>query len=277
MNPVFGVDHVQVVVRDLEMARRTWARLGFTPTPRGRHLNRGSGNYCLMLREGYIELIGVVDPALPTSNLDAHLAHGPGPIGLAFGAPSAAEAARHLQSAGLAPTGPTRLERVLERDGADVRLAFDLVNLPDGAVPGFRGFVCCHLSPDEVREPAWLAHPNGAIAASGFVVAAADPKPVLDALGRIFGPQAIRGQVVETGRERIEVVAPGDLEAVFPGVRARPGRPLPCLVGMSVRVGDLKRCKAALESTGVDPRPGPGGSLLVAADEATGAVVAFHS
>ena len=34
-------------------ARRTWARLGFTPTPRGRHLNRGSGNYCLMLREGY--------------------------------------------------------------------------------------------------------------------------------------------------------------------------------------------------------------------------------
>jgi catechol 2,3-dioxygenase-like lactoylglutathione lyase family enzyme len=100
-----GVDHVQVVVRDLEMARRTWARLGFTATPRGRHLNRGSGNYCLMLREGYIELIGVVDPALPTSNLDTHLAHGPGLIGLAFGAPSGTEAARHLQAAGSIPPG----------------------------------------------------------------------------------------------------------------------------------------------------------------------------
>jgi catechol 2,3-dioxygenase-like lactoylglutathione lyase family enzyme len=272
-----GVDHVQIVVRDLEMAKRTWARLGFTATPRGRHLNRGSGNYCLMLREGYIELIGVVDPALPTSSLDAHLAHGPGLIGLAFGAPSAAEAARHLAAAGLAPTGPTRLERVIEQDGGDARLAFDIVNLPDGTVPGFRCFVCCHLSEKEVRAPAWLDHPNTAVATSGFVVAAADPKPVLDAFRRLFGASAVKGGVVETGRERILVVSPGELETVYPGVGAKPGRPLPCLVGLAVRVEDLKRCKAILESTGVDPKPGPGGSLLVPADEATGTILALHS
>lgn len=277
MSPVSGIDHAQIVVRDLEMARRTWARLGFTPTPRGRHLNRGSGNYCLMLREGYIELIGIVDPKLPTSSLDAHLAHGPGLIGLAFGASSAAAAAGHLTQAGLAPTGPTRLERIIERDGTDARLAFDIVDLPGGTVPGFRAFVCCHLSEKEVREPAWLDHPNGAVATSGFVLAAADPGPVLVALGRIFGTAAIRGQVVDTGRERIHIVTLDDLESVYPGVGARPGRPLPCLIGMSVRVEDLKRCKASLEATGVDPKPGPGGSLLVPADEATGAVLAFHS
>lgn len=276
MSALFGIDHVQVVVRDLEMAKRTWARLGFTPTPRGRHLNRGSGNYCLMLREGYIELIGVVDPALPTSNLDVHLAHGPGLIGLAFGATSAAAAARQLTEAGLAPTGPVRLERLIERDGTDARLAFDIVNLPDAALPGFRGFVCCHLSEKKVREPQWLDHANGAIATSGFVVAAGDPRPVLDAFGRVFGAQAIRGQTVETGRERIQVVTPDALDTMYPGVRARPGRPLPCLIGMSVRVIDLKVCKAALESTGVDPKPGPGGTLLVPAEEATGVVVAFH-
>lgn len=277
MSALFGVDHVQVVVRDLEMAKRTWARLGFTPTPRGRHLNRGSGNYCLMLREGYIELIGVVDPALPTSNLDVHLAHGPGLIGLAFGASSGAAAARDLTAAGLKPAGPVRLERVLERDGADARLAFDIVDLPEGPIPGFRSFVCCHLSEKELREPAWLEHPNGAVATSGFVVAAADPKPVLDAFGRVFGPEAIRGGVVETGRERIQVVTPDALDTIYPGVRAKPIRPLPCLIGMSVRVDDLKRCKAALESTGVDPKPGPGGALLVPMEEATGTVVVFHS
>jgi hypothetical protein len=32
-----------------------------------------------------------------------------------------------------------------------------------------------------------------------------------------------------------------------------------------------------LESTGVDPRPGPGGSLLVPAEEATGTVLALHA
>ena len=274
---LFGVDHVQVVVRDLEMARRTWARLGFAATPRGRHLNRGSGNYCLMLREGYIELIGIVDPKLPTSSLDTHLAHGPGPIGLAFGAPSAAAAFSHLEKAGLAPAAPNRLERVVEMPGGDRRLAFDIINLPDGAVPGFRSFVCCHLSEKEVRAPEWVEHPNTAVATSGFVVAAAEPEAVLGAFRRLFGTQAVKGRVVETGRERIEVVSPGELEAIYPGIGARPGRPLPCMVGFSVRVEDLKRCKAILESTGVDPKPGPGGSLLVPADEATGTVLALHS
>ncbi|MBM3545903.1 MAG: VOC family protein [Alphaproteobacteria bacterium] len=274
---LFGVDHVQVVVRDLEMAKRTWARLGFTATPRGRHLNRGSGNYCLMLRQGYIELIGIVDPALPTSNLDGHLAHGPGLIGLAFGAPSGAAAFARLDKAGLAPAPPNRLERVIEHGSGDARLAFDIVNLPDGTVPGFRSFVCCHLSEKEVRAPEWLDHPNTAVATSGFVIAAADSRPVLDAFRRIFGADAVRGRVVETGRERIEVVSPAELETVYPGVNAKPGRPLPCLVGMSVRVEDLKHCKAILESTGVDPKPGPGGSLLVPADEATGTVLALHS
>jgi catechol 2,3-dioxygenase-like lactoylglutathione lyase family enzyme len=274
---LFGVDHVQIVVRDLEMARRTWARLGFTATPRGRHLNRGSGNYCLMLRQGYIELIGIVDPKLPTSSLDAHLVHGPGPIGLAFGAPSAAAAHAHLAKAGLAPAAPNRLERAVELAGGDARLAFDIVNLPDGTVPGFRSFVCCHLSEKEVRAPEWLEHPNTAVATSGFVVAAADPAPVLGAFRRIFGAAAVEGRVVETGRERVEVVSVDEVETVFPGVGARPGRPLPCLVGLSVRVEDLKRCKAILESTGVDPKPGPGGALLVPADEATGTVLALHS
>lgn len=276
--PLHGVDHVQIAVRDLEMARRTWARLGFTPAPRGRHLNRGSGNYCLMLREGYIELIGVVDPTLPAANLDAQIAVGAGPIALAFGAPSSADAARHLASAGFSPTGPTRLERTIERpEDMSGLVAFELVDLEDDAIPGFRGFVCCHLSEKDVREPAWLEHANGAVATSGYTVAAEDPAPVLASFRRLFGESAIRGHTVETGRERIEIVTPDALESVYPGLKARPGRPLPCLVGISVRVDDLKRCKAALEATGVDPRPAPDGSLLVAADEATGTVLRFHS
>lgn len=276
--PLHGVDHVQIVVRDLEMARRTWARLGFTLAPRGRHLNRGSGNYCLMLQEGYIELIGVVDPALPSSNLDTQLALGPGPIALAFGAASGAGAAKHLASAGFDPTGPTFMERTIERpEDMTGRVAFEIVDLEAEAIPGFRGFVCCHLSERELREPSWLEHANGALATSGVIVAADNPAPVLASFRRLFGDAAIRGNVVETGRERIEIVAPAALDSVYPGLKARPGRPLPCLVGISVRVDDLKRCKAALESTGVDPRPAPDGSLLVAADEATGTVLRFHT
>jgi hypothetical protein len=273
-----GIDHVQVVVRDLEVARRTWARLGFTLAPRGRHLNRGTGNYCMMLREGYIELIGLVDPALPSSNLDAQLAIGAGPIALSFGAPSSAVAAKHLASAGFSPTGPTFMERTIERpEDMTGRVAFEIVDLEPEAVPGFRTFVCVHLSEKALRDPAWLEHANGAVATTGFTVAAEDPEPVLASFRRLYGDDAVKGNVVETGRERIEIVSPDALDAVYPGLKARPGRPLPCLVGISVRVEDLKRCKAALEATGVDPRPGPGGSWLVSADEATGTVLRFHS
>ena len=61
--PLSGIDHVIVGVDDLERARIAWTRLGFTLTPRGRHLQKGTGNYCIMFERDYLELMGVVDPA----------------------------------------------------------------------------------------------------------------------------------------------------------------------------------------------------------------------
>ncbi len=50
-----------------------WETLGFTLTPRGRHIGWGTGNYCIMLESGYIELLGVVDPSQFLNNLDGFL------------------------------------------------------------------------------------------------------------------------------------------------------------------------------------------------------------
>jgi hypothetical protein len=278
--PLHGVDHLQVVVRDLEMAKRTWARLGFTITPRGRHQGRGTGNYCIMLPEGYIELIGIVDPAMDTRSLERHLAIGAGPIGLAFGSPDPEAAEKLLAREGYGPTGPTDLARLVELpEGADT-LRFRLVNPADGTVPGFRAFVCHHTTPERTRRPAWLAHANQAVAVQGYTIAALDPEPVLDFFRRWFGAAALAtadlGHRVETGRERIEIVPPGGLETLFPGAEAKPARPLPCVVAATLLVADLKRCRAALESTGVDPKVGPDGGFSVQADEATGVVLGFR-
>ena len=70
---ISGIDHTLVGVRDLEVARGTWQALGFTVTPRGRHIGWGTGNYCIMLESGYIELLGVVDPSQFLNNLDGFL------------------------------------------------------------------------------------------------------------------------------------------------------------------------------------------------------------
>ena len=63
MEPITGIDHAIVGVRDLERARETWRRLGFTLSPRGRHLEQPTGNYCVMFPSDYIELLGIVIPA----------------------------------------------------------------------------------------------------------------------------------------------------------------------------------------------------------------------
>ncbi|MBI1778078.1 MAG: VOC family protein [Proteobacteria bacterium] len=277
--PIHGVDHLQVVARDLEMAKRTWARLGFTLTPRGRHQGRGTGNYCIMLNEGYIELIGIVDEKADTRNLERHLAIGPGAIGLAFGSADPEAAASLLAREGYRPVGPTDLARGIELKEGEQLLRFRLVNPADGTVPGFRAFVCHHTTPALTRRPEWVRHANESIAVERYTIAAAEPGPVVELFQRWFGKHAVdtvcRHPVVDTGREAIEIVPPASLASRFPGVEAQATRPLPCIVALTLRVSDIKRTRAALESTGVDPKPGPKETLIVHADEATGVIVSF--
>src|SRR6185312_14860963 len=59
-NGIAGIDHVIIGVRDLERARMGWTRLGFTLSPRGRHLGQATANYCVMFPRDYLELLGIV-------------------------------------------------------------------------------------------------------------------------------------------------------------------------------------------------------------------------
>ena len=69
-----GIDHPVIAVRDMEKARERYRRLGFTIPPRGSHIQWGTGNWCMMFPEDYLELRGIVDPVRYTHNLDAFLA-----------------------------------------------------------------------------------------------------------------------------------------------------------------------------------------------------------
>ena len=41
-----GIDHPIIAIRDMAAGRAAFERLGFTVTPRGRHLEWGTGNWC---------------------------------------------------------------------------------------------------------------------------------------------------------------------------------------------------------------------------------------
>ncbi|MGA8399920.1 MAG: VOC family protein, partial [Stellaceae bacterium] len=81
---IAGIDHIIVGARDLEGARRDWARLGFTLTPRGRHIGQGTANYCIMFPRDYLELLGLVQRDEHAHRLEAFLAQREGAMSVAF-------------------------------------------------------------------------------------------------------------------------------------------------------------------------------------------------
>src|SRR5260221_5584699 len=83
-NGISGLDHVIVAVRDLERARMNWTRLGFTLTPRGRHLGQGTANYCIMFARDYLELLGFAERDEYATRLENFLGRRDGATAVAF-------------------------------------------------------------------------------------------------------------------------------------------------------------------------------------------------
>ena len=252
---ITGIDHVLVGVRDLEAARQTYGHLGFTLSPRGRHVGWGTANYCAMLRSGYIELLGIVDPAQFTNNLDTFLEGGEGLLGLALASGDIEAAARDLSARGIGTDGPNALSRRLELPEGDVEPAFRNLLLDPEATAGIRAFLCQHLTPELVRREAWLAHPNGAQGLVSLTASVADPGAAAVAFGTLLGPEAVSagdGAVeVATGAGILRLCAAEALHDLLPGIANLPERPAPFLAGFRVAVADIGQTADYLAGAGV--------------------------
>src|SRR5271163_3683044 len=142
MNGIAGIDHVIIAVRELEDARTAWSRLGFTLSPRGRHIGQGTANYCVMFPSDYLELLGIVDAADSVERLDAFLARREGPMTVAFAPAGTVEEARAaLLRRQLHPSEPRPLARQIELPQGTVMPRFSLISLPPGETPGLDSFL----------------------------------------------------------------------------------------------------------------------------------------
>jgi catechol 2,3-dioxygenase-like lactoylglutathione lyase family enzyme len=275
---ITGIDHTLVGVRDLEAARTAWSRLGFTVTPRGRHIGWGTGNYCVMLEEGYIELLGIVDPSQFSNNLDKLLETREGLLGLAFATPDANACRDALAAAGLKPDGPKQLKRNLELPTGTVTPEFRLVFLPPESTPEVSAFVTHHLSPELIRRPDWLQHANGAQRLLSVTIACADPVEAAMGYLPIFGPDRIKvtDQMtsVSCGAGALRFMKVDALPKLYPGVMPDSLPDLPFLIGMKLLVTDKVRCVSRLKGAGVAIREIQRGCLIPPA-EANGVILEF--
>lgn len=273
-----GIDHVLVGVRDLDGSAARWERLGFHLTPRGRHIGWGTGNYCIMFQDSYIELLGIIDPAQFTNNLESFLKTREGLMGLAFAADDEAACAAQLRAAGIAADGPKVLKRELELPEGVVLPEFGLVMMPPAATPGLSAFVCAHKTPELLRRPDWLRHANRATGIVSMTVVVDDPVATAFGWLAIFGPDFVKTTnymtVIDTGRGHIRFTTRAGMAQLYPALVPLPDYPAPWIAALKIAVADKARCRDHLRFQNVLALK-TGKGCIVPPEEADGVIIEF--
>jgi len=279
-NAIAGIDHVIVAVRDLDRARIGWSRLGFTLSPSGRHIGQGTANYCIMFERDFVELLGIVDPRDRVQHLAAFLARREGPRAVAFAPAGTAEEVRSaLLQQQLHPSEPRALGRQMELPEGTFIPRFSLISLPPDETPGLDCFICAHLTPELMRRPDWLVHPNGAVRLKGIHVLVESAPPLLPAYDRLFGIQQVTTTdtvaSIHVGRHRIVFSTPDDFVTMHPAIDLAPDLALPGIVSLELGIERRDSTADYLAQWQVAFDELPDGSLVVPATEANGAILFF--
>jgi len=235
-----GIDHVVILVRDLDHARDTYQRLGFTLTPRGHH-SLGSQNHCIMFGRDYLELMALPpEPPAAFKYFADFLAQREGVGALALATDDAAAVHAELMQSGIEAEPPLALSRPVA-DLGEAR--FTLVQLSPAETPGLRTFFCQHHTRQIVWRPEYQRHANGAEGISSVTVATSDPA----CYARLFD----------------------GLPVVYAGAD------VPAVAAIRLSVKDKKAAADSLEHGGFSFIRLKGGALAVGADQTHGVLLVF--
>ena len=266
------LDHLGHFVPDMDAGHVELTRLGFAQTPYvehrftdtdGSHRPMGTANRCVMLQEGYLEILTVTDETTPTGartrrQLDRY-------TGLHIVALSDADAmARRARqaAAGFHPYELTPLKRsvpVLDDRGQETgedEAAFSVVKNPEEDMPEGRVQVLTHHTPDLVWQPPWLHHENGIVALRDVIIVPADLDEAMARYGRFaeVAPVVLdRGSVrLPLARGGIVLASPDRAAALLPGAAIPPA---PGVAGYALLSDDVAATRAFLTGRGFAPGP----------------------
>ena len=168
-----GIDHLVIAVRDLEAASRSYAGLGFTVVPGGRH-PVGTHNALIPFEDGaYLELIAFYEPN-PAHYWWAPLQRGGGLVDFCMRTDDLPADTAAFRAAGVEIDDPGPLSRV-RPDGYELRW---VLSLPRGGHRGVAPFLIQDETPREERVPRETTHRNG-VAGIGAVTVAVEAVPTV--------------------------------------------------------------------------------------------------
>jgi hypothetical protein len=237
MSHAAALDHVGVVGRDVAALAADFEKLGFCLTPLARHAGGRTGNRNVMLRQGYIELLSVVDGG-SSATLDGFLARYAGIHILALAVADEAATLARLHRASFAQAALSRTDRAVDdADPAGPRARFTLITTPDP--PEGRIHLIRHETPEALWQERFLHHPNHATALEEVVLVVAEPAVTAALLSRLAGrpvvPDAAGGYMLDLPRGRVRMLPEGALGVAFPEVAAPV---LPWIAGVTLGTDD---------------------------------------
>jgi hypothetical protein len=262
-----GIDHLVMVVNDLEAARTEYERLGFTTTPRALH-PFGTENFLVQMRGNFLEVVGIANAAIipphapgvfsfARGNAD-FLGRREGMSSLVFQSLDARADRRDFLAAGLNAYENVDFSRKATLpDGSEVTVAFSLAFVTDPAMPETTFFTCQQHAPEHFWKPAYQVHANGADHAAEAIIVAPDPAAHADFFSGTHGAGAVRvqgeGVRVATDLGLISLLTPTAFRERFGGQSAGPAD-TPHFAGFRIAVADLHETRAILAEAGVETR-----------------------
>ncbi len=277
---IAGIDHAVVVVKDLDAAAENWKGLGFTISPRGTHsAHMGTGNTTIMLRDDYIELLGVLNATKHNEPSRAYLEQTGGGIErIAFTTPDAAAGASEIRGMGYAAVGPTDFERpVTMPDGRKSAAKFATFQWPvDEAPGGVRLFACQHKTRETVWIPELQTHANTARRIAEVLIVSPEPESDAKHLARMIDGEirkAADGTVMvptRAGRADFVFLTREAMVRRHPGV-AMTGLPERAGAGLRLVVDDLAAAQRAAGANAVSSN----NAVVVPPANANGVLLAF--
>jgi catechol 2,3-dioxygenase-like lactoylglutathione lyase family enzyme len=280
MRHVLGLDHVVILVRDLDDADARMARLGFRPTPRGYHsAHMGTANATIMLPDRtYFETLTVLQETPANADVRAVLAEREGPFGLALKTDDAHGAADEFEAARIAAGGALAFVRPVELPDGTRDACFTVARTRADAIPGAWLFVCQHHTPDIVWREDYLEQPNGAIGLTEVIGIADDLAAIEDVYGMIFGERC-RGMTdrvtIAAGDATITFLSPSAFIARFGALGEPVSGPKPRLAALRIQVRAFDGLQRVLQQHGVPWSEGYGQCLLVGSDAGCGTLFEF--
>lgn len=282
-HPVNGIDHVFVLVKDLEKSEQTFRSFGFTLSPRGLHSKeQGTANYTIMFPRDYVELLGIVEDTQANYRKKRDLMDfGEGLYAIAGRIDNAVCAQRDLRELKFKVSDVASFSRPLKLpDGRHGIAAFETVAFDSTEVPKGQLFMCQHKTRNMVWRPELMNHENGAIGLGAVIVLSDEPEKTARRYARLFkdgiAEQRDTMFYVLTGSNSAPIIVRThhQFQKHFPEFDAAK-TPHSAYAGLSVYVSDLDKTKATLKKNNIAHITSSSHSIAIAPDIACGTVLEF--